>query len=131
MLRAENAYAVPMQSLVLVMQEAPVLVVAQTVVLRELIRNVIEKCVHSCARSDGYPASRVKGACERFSRRIGIDDLRYLLASQDSIRSSLYWRLMRAFGVSNARIYDTTDDLLAAFRAGEVDVLYHVPLSAF
>ena len=72
---------------------------------------------------------------DRFSHRvgivnIGIDDVSYLLASQDSIRTSLYWRLMRAFGVSNARIYDTTDDLLAAFRAGEVDVLYNVPLSA-
>lgn len=72
---------------------------------------------------------------DRFSRRvgivnIGIDDVSYLLASQDSIRTSLYWRLMRAFGAASARIYDTTDDLLAAFRAGEVDVLYNVPLSA-
>jgi iron(III) transport system substrate-binding protein/two-component system sensor histidine kinase TctE len=72
---------------------------------------------------------------DQFSRRvgivnIGIDDVSYLLASQDSIRTSLYWRLMRAFGGANARIYDTTDDLLAAFRAGEVDVLYNVPLSA-
>lgn len=71
----------------------------------------------------------------RFSHRvgivnIGIDDVSYLLASQDSIRTSLYWRLMRAVGSSNARIYDTTEDLLAAFRAGEVDALYNVPLSA-
>ncbi len=71
----------------------------------------------------------------RFIRRvgivnIGIDDVSYLLAWQDSIRTSLYWRLMRAFGASKARIYDTTDDLLAAFRAGDVDVLYNVPLSA-
>ncbi|KQY26688.1 ABC transporter substrate-binding protein [Rhizobium sp. Root482] len=71
----------------------------------------------------------------RLSRRvgivnIGIDDVSYLLATQDSIRTSLYWRLMRAFGLSSARIYDTTDDLLAAFRSGKVDVLYNVPLSA-
>ncbi|OCW59582.1 hypothetical protein AWJ14_11290 [Hoeflea olei] len=71
----------------------------------------------------------------RFSRRvgivnIGIDDVSYFLASQDSIRTSLYWRLMRAFGAAKARIYDTTDDLLAAFRDGKVDVLYNVPLSA-
>jgi iron(III) transport system substrate-binding protein len=71
----------------------------------------------------------------RLSRRIGIvnigiDDVSYLLASQDSIRTSLYWRLMRAFGGANARIYDTTDDLMEALQAGELDVLYNVPLSA-
>lgn len=70
----------------------------------------------------------------RFSRRvgivnIGIDDVSYLLASQDLIRTSLYWRLMQAFGAAQARIYDTPEDLLGAFRSGEVDVLYNVPLS--
>ncbi|MCK8779814.1 substrate-binding domain-containing protein [Rhizobium sp. NTR19] len=72
---------------------------------------------------------------QRFSRRvgivnIGIDDVSYLLASQDSIRTSLYWRLMQSFGAADARIYDTTDDLLAAFRVGEIDVVYNAPLSA-
>lgn len=71
----------------------------------------------------------------RFKRRvgivnIGIDDVSYLLASQDSVRTSLYWRLMQAFGLARARIFDTTDDLLASLRNGEVDVLYNVPLSA-
>jgi len=71
----------------------------------------------------------------RFLRRVGIvnvgiDDVSYVLAAQDSIRTSLYWRLMRAFGSAKARIYDTTDDLLSAFSRGEVDVLYNVPLSA-
>jgi iron(III) transport system substrate-binding protein len=71
----------------------------------------------------------------RFARRlgivnVGIDDVSYVLAAQDSIRTSLYWRLMRAFGAAKARIYDTTDDLLEAFSTGEVDVLYNVPLSA-
>lgn len=61
---------------------------------------------------------------------IGIDDVSYLLASQDSIRTSLYWRLMRAFGAANARIYDTTDDLIEALQSGELDVAYNVPLSA-
>ncbi|WP_428425468.1 ABC transporter substrate-binding protein [Pararhizobium sp.] len=70
----------------------------------------------------------------RLSRRvgivnIGIDDVSYLLASQDSIRTSLYWRLMRAFGGAKARIYDTTDDLMDTLQAGELDVLYNVPLS--
>lgn len=71
----------------------------------------------------------------RFARRVGvvnvgIDDIGYLLASQDSIRTSLYWRLVRAFGGAKARIYDTTDDLLEALQAGELDVVYNVPLSA-
>jgi iron(III) transport system substrate-binding protein len=71
----------------------------------------------------------------RFDRRvgiinIGIDDVSYLLASQDSLRSTLYWRLMRAFGAAKARIYDTTDDILDALQAGDLDILYNVPLSA-
>ncbi len=61
---------------------------------------------------------------------IAIDDVSYLLASQDSIRRSLYWRLVRAFGGAQARLYDTTDDLMEALRAGELDILYDVPLSA-
>lgn len=72
---------------------------------------------------------------ERFTHRIGIvnigiDDVSYLLASQDSIRTSLYWRLMKAFGGASARIFDTTEDLLDALRGGELDVLYNVPLSS-
>lgn len=72
---------------------------------------------------------------DRFDRRvglvnIGIDDVSYLLASQDSIRTSLYWRLMQAFGAAQTRIYDTTDELLDALGAGELDVAYNVPLSA-
>ena len=72
---------------------------------------------------------------DRFDRRvglvnIGIDDVSYLLASQDSIRTSLYWRLMQAFGAAQTRIYDTTEDLLEALHAGKLDVLYNVPLSA-
>lgn len=71
----------------------------------------------------------------RFARRVGIvnvgiDDIGYLLASQDSIRTSLYWRLIRALGGAKARIYDTTDDLLEALQAGKLDVAYNVPLSA-
>jgi two-component system sensor histidine kinase TctE len=42
MLRAESAHAGLMQSLVLAVQQAPVLVVAEPVVLREMVRNVIE-----------------------------------------------------------------------------------------
>lgn len=42
MLRAESAYAGLMQSLVLAVQQAPVLVVAEPVVMREMVRNVVE-----------------------------------------------------------------------------------------
>lgn len=71
----------------------------------------------------------------RFARRvglvnIGIDDVGYLLASQDSLRTSLYWRLIRAFAGAKARIFDTTDELVEALHAGELDILYNVPLSA-
>lgn len=42
LLRAESTFASLVQSLVLVIQEDPVLVVAEAVVLREMVRNVIE-----------------------------------------------------------------------------------------
>ncbi|RZI60470.1 MAG: sensor histidine kinase [Pseudomonas sp.] len=42
MLRAESSYANLLQSLILEIQEDPVLVVAEAVVLREMVRNVIE-----------------------------------------------------------------------------------------
>jgi iron(III) transport system substrate-binding protein len=89
---------------------------------------------------DGMPQTRIalvralEQGADRFDRRvgvinIGIDDVSYLLASQDSLRSTLYWRLMRAFGAAKARIYETMDDLLRALEAGELDILYNVPLS--
>ena len=70
----------------------------------------------------------------RFQRRvgvvnIGIDNVNYTLAAQDSIRSPLFWRIVRAFGVSQARIYDTSEELLQALTAGRIDLAYNVPLS--
>ena len=89
---------------------------------------------------DRMPRTRIalvralEQGADRFDRRvgiinIGIDDVSYLLASQDSLRSTLYWRLMRAFGAAKARIYDTVDDLLDALQAGELDIVYNLPLS--
>ncbi len=92
------------------------------------------------AFADRMPRTRLalvralEQAAGRFDRRvgivnIGIDDVSYLLATQDSLRTTVYWRLMRALGAAKTRIYDTTDDLLDALHAGQLDVLYNVPLS--
>ncbi|MEL4375844.1 ABC transporter substrate-binding protein [Brucella cytisi] len=70
----------------------------------------------------------------RFQRRvgvvnIGIDNVSYTLAAQDSIRSPLFWRIVRAFGASQARIFDTSEELLQALSAGSIDLAYNVSLS--
>lgn len=71
---------------------------------------------------------------QRFQRRvglvnIGIDNGSYTLAAQDSIRSPLFWRIVRAFGASQARIYDDNEELLLALSDGRIDLAYNVPLS--
>lgn len=71
---------------------------------------------------------------QRFLRRvglvnIGIDNSSYTLAAQDSIRSPLFWRIVRAFGASQARIYDDNEELLQAFSDKRIDLAYNVPLS--
>lgn len=60
---------------------------------------------------------------------IGIDNGSYTLAAQDSIRSPLFWRIVRAFGASQARIYDDNEELLQALSDGRIDLAYNVPLS--
>ncbi|GAA0606994.1 ABC transporter substrate-binding protein [Paenochrobactrum glaciei] len=71
---------------------------------------------------------------QRFQRRVGlvnisIDNGSYTLAAQDSIRSPLFWRIVRAFGASQARIYDDNEELLQALSDGRIDLAYNVPLS--
>lgn len=71
---------------------------------------------------------------QRFHRRvglvnIGIDSGSYTLAAQDSIRSPLFWRIVRAFGASQARIYDDNEELLKALSDRRIDIAYNVPLS--
>jgi ABC-type Fe3+ transport system substrate-binding protein len=61
---------------------------------------------------------------------IGIDAVAYGFAAQDALRSPLFWRISRAFGASEARIFDTGDELIAALSAGRIDFGYNVPLSA-
>jgi len=61
---------------------------------------------------------------------IGIDSVAYALASQDSLRSPLFWRLATAFGSTQARIFNSEHELLDALEAGEIDFGYNVPLSS-
>jgi len=61
---------------------------------------------------------------------IGIDSVAYALASQDSLRSPMFWRLATAFGSTQARIYNSEHELLDALAAGQIDFGYNVPLSS-
>jgi two-component system sensor histidine kinase TctE len=90
--------------------------------------------------SDGPPRSRLALAQmleqmphQLFRRigivNIGIDSIAYGLAAQDSLRSPLFWRLARAFGSSQARIYNNNAELLEALARGEIDIGYNVPMS--
>jgi len=87
-----------------------------------------------------FPSTRIELARlleqnpTRFQQRvgvvnIGIDNVSYTLAAQDSIRSPLFWRIVRAFGAAQARIYDTSEELLEALSEGHIDLAYNVPLS--
>ncbi|SDR16687.1 hypothetical protein [Pseudovibrio sp. Tun.PSC04-5.I4] len=60
---------------------------------------------------------------------IGIDSQSYGFAAQDQLRSLLFWQVMRAFGNLNARIFETTGELVEALQSGEIDLAYNVPLS--
>jgi iron(III) transport system substrate-binding protein len=61
---------------------------------------------------------------------VGIGNVAYGYAAQDSLRSALFWRISGAFGASQARIFDTADELLSALSAGSIDFGYNVPLTA-
>jgi iron(III) transport system substrate-binding protein len=61
---------------------------------------------------------------------VGIDNVAYGYAAQDSLRSALFWRISGAFGASQARIFDTADELLTALSEGAIDFGYNVPLTA-
>lgn len=60
---------------------------------------------------------------------VGISNRAYTLATQDSLRSPLFWRLAQAFGATQARIYDSEADLLDAMAQGAIDIGYNIPLS--
>ncbi|HEV7307033.1 ABC transporter substrate-binding protein [Ensifer sp.] len=61
---------------------------------------------------------------------IGIDNVSYAFASQEALRSPLFWRISRAVGAAQARIFDSNEELLQALSQGRVDLAYNVPLSA-
>ena len=60
---------------------------------------------------------------------VGNNSIAYLLASQEARLSSAYWRLIRAFGSAEARIYWSTEDMLDGLRRGEIDVAYNAVVS--
>lgn len=97
--------------------------------------------VHSEALADILPTTRLELArmmeqpASPLSGRVGVvnvgvDSVSYTLATQDSLRSSLFWRLASAFGQSGARIYDNATELLQALEQGEIEVGYNIPLSS-
>ncbi|MGP9796481.1 sensor histidine kinase N-terminal domain-containing protein [Halomonas sp. 86] len=97
--------------------------------------------VHSQTLTDSLPKTRLELArmmempANPLSGKVGIinvgvDSVAYTLATQDSLRSSLYWRLASAFGLSGARIYDNSAELLQALEGGEIKFGYNVPLSS-
>lgn len=50
----------------------------------------------------------------------------YLLATQDSVLSSQFWRLASAFGDVRVRLYGTSAEMLDAVERGEVAIAYNV-----
>ncbi len=67
---------------------------------------------------------------DRFRGRVGTLDVGnnsvgHLLASQEARLSTSYWRLIRALGAVEARIYWNTEDMAQAFRRGEIDIAYN------
>jgi two-component system sensor histidine kinase TctE len=50
----------------------------------------------------------------------------YLFATQDSVLSSQFWPLAAALGDAQARLYDTSAEMLDAVERGEIDIAYNV-----
>jgi two-component system, OmpR family, sensor histidine kinase TctE len=68
---------------------------------------------------------------ERLRRRVATYDpaasgVGYLFATQDSVLSSQYWRLVLAFGNVQARLFGTSAEMLDALERGEVAIAYNV-----
>jgi two-component system, OmpR family, sensor histidine kinase TctE len=73
----------------------------------------------------------LQGQPERFGGRTATYDIArsgvgYLFATQDSVLSSQFWRLVLAFGDVGARLLPTTGEILAAVEGGEVLIGYNV-----
>jgi two-component system, OmpR family, sensor histidine kinase TctE len=57
---------------------------------------------------------------------IGNNSLALLLASQESRFSSSFWRLVRAMGASETRLFWTSDEIISALLNTEIDVAYNL-----
>ena len=67
----------------------------------------------------------------RFAGRVATYDpkvsgLGYLFATQDSLQSETYWRLMEVFGNLSARLSCCSGEMLDLLEAGEITVAYNV-----
>ena len=68
---------------------------------------------------------------ERFKGRIAtydpnISGLGYLFATQDSLQSDTYWRLMEIFGNLSAQLSCCSSEMLDRLASGEIDLAYNV-----
>jgi iron(III) transport system substrate-binding protein len=68
---------------------------------------------------------------ERFKGRIATYDpnvsgLGYLFATQDSLQSDTYWRLMEIFGNLSARLSCCSSEMIDQVAGGEIDLAYNV-----
>jgi two-component system sensor histidine kinase TctE len=73
----------------------------------------------------------LQGQPERFRRRVATYDIAesgvgYLLAAQDAVLSSQFWRLALALGDVDARLFASSAEMLDAIEQGEVLVGYNV-----
>jgi two-component system, OmpR family, sensor histidine kinase TctE len=71
---------------------------------------------------------------ERLRNRVGTLDVgnngtAFLMASQEARLSASYWRLIRAFGSIEARIYWSTGEMAEALLKGEIDLAYNAVAS--
>ncbi len=67
---------------------------------------------------------------DRFRNRVGTLDVgnngtAYLLASQEARLMTSYWRLIRAFGAVEARIFWSTGEMAEALLRNEIDIAYN------
>ncbi len=67
---------------------------------------------------------------EQLRNRVGTLDVgnngtAYLLASQEARLSTSYWRLIRAFGFVETRIYWSTGEMVSALLKDEIDIAYN------
>jgi len=73
----------------------------------------------------------LRQAPERFNGRIAtydpnISGLGYLFATQDSLQTDTYWRLMEIFGNLSAQLFCCSSEMIDRVASGEIDLAYNV-----